>query len=282
MTWRSRTLLTCVVVTLLSVAALQWVPAIGAGALLHPVRSVRSLVTPPGCTEQTFNGSEIDLRGWHCKAAGTRRGSVVILHGVADSRASVAGMVERFSRKGLDLVTYDSRAHGQSGGEFCTYGYFEKADLRRVIQSLPQGPVVLMGTSLGAAVALQGAADDPRVSGVVAAEVFADLKSIARDRTPAFVPDWVVGRAFRAAELRAGFDADAVSPLRAARSITIPVLLIHGARDTATSPDHSKRVLEALRGPKRLILVDGAGHNESLRDAGAWNEIDNWIDALVR
>ena len=83
------------------------------------------------------------------------------------------------------------------------------------------------------------------------------------------------------AEERAAFVVADVSPVRAARSITVPVLLIHGTQDDATPPDHSQRVLAALGGPKRLVLVEGARHNESLRDPGAWIEIERWIDALV-
>jgi dipeptidyl aminopeptidase/acylaminoacyl peptidase len=142
--------------------------------------------------------------------------------------------------------------------------------------------VVLMGTSLGGAVALQAAADDPRVAGVVAAEVFSDLETIARDRMPRFTPSWVVRRGLRKAEARAGFKAEDVSPLRAAGSIRVPVLLIHGAGDVDTRPEHSKRVLAALHGPKRLILVDGARHNESLRGPAVWLEIENWIEHLVQ
>jgi pimeloyl-ACP methyl ester carboxylesterase len=60
------------------------------------------------------------------------------------------------------------------------------------------------------------------------------------------------------------------------------VLLIHGASDVDTPPDHSRRVLAALAGPKRLILVPGARHNESLR-GDVWGEIDRWLnDALSR
>lgn len=264
------------------VAAVTQIPSIGAGALLHPPRLPRDVRTPPACIGRVFNGAGVLLKGWHCQAGAVRRGSLVILHGVADTRASVAGMVDRFLRKGLDVVAYDSRAHGESGGDFCTYGYFEKHDLHRVIDTLGPGPVVLTGTSLGGAIALQAAAGNARVGGVVAAEVFSDLETIARDRSPRFIPDWIIRRALRKAEERASFTAADVSPVRAARSITVPVLLVHGTRDTATTPDHSQRVLAALEGPKRLILVHGARHNESLRDATVWVEIENWIEKLLR
>ena len=54
-------------------------------------------------------------------------------------------------------------------------------------------------------------------------------------------------------------------------------MLIHGERDTDTPPSHSRRVHEALRGKKRLLLVAGAGHNGSLQPA-VWPEIERWID----
>jgi pimeloyl-ACP methyl ester carboxylesterase len=65
--------------------------------------------------------------------------------------------------------------------------------------------------------------------------------------------------------------------VKAAAQIKIPVLLIHGAADVDTPPDHSRLVLAALAGPKRLILVTGAGHNESLR-GDVWDEVERWID----
>jgi dipeptidyl aminopeptidase/acylaminoacyl peptidase len=103
---------------------------------------------------------------------------------------------------------------------------------------------------------------------------------VATERAPFFFTAGVIGCAFRIAEHQGGFRVDEVSPVAAARAIRIPVLLIHGASDVDTPPDHSRRVLAALAGPKRLILVPGARHNESLR-GDVWGEIDRWLnDAL--
>lgn len=204
------------------------------------------------------------------------------LHGIADNRASSAGVVRRYRGRGFDVIAYDNRAHGDSDGEVCTYGYYEKEDLKHVIEGARAAPIFLVGTSLGAAVALQTAADDPRVSGVVAAEVFSDLRTVARERTPFFLPEHVIRKAFKIAEQRGRFEIDAVSPADAARRIRVPVLLIHGARDAQTRPEHSQRVYDALTGPKRLILVDGAGHNHSLSGGAVWNEIDQWIEDVAR
>jgi pimeloyl-ACP methyl ester carboxylesterase len=261
--------------------AVSQLPAAGAGGLLHPARRAAIGAPPPNCQTTTYAGEGLTLKGWRCEASVARRGTLVYLHGIADNRASGAGVIERFSQRGFDVVAYDSRAHGESPGEVCTYGFFEKHDLRRVLDTALPGPIVLLGTSLGAAVALQEAPGDPRVTAVIAAETFSDLRTVAIERAPFFFTSPIIGRAFRLAEQQGGFSVDAVSPAVAAREIKVPVLLIHGADDADTPPDHSRRVFASLEGPKRLMLVPGAGHNESLRGAAVWDEIERWMDDVL-
>jgi alpha-beta hydrolase superfamily lysophospholipase len=138
-------------------------PAIGAGALLHPAKTRTRLATPAACREEHFAGADVNLKGWRCQTRAPRRGTIVWLHGVADNHGSAAGLVDRFLPRGFDLVAYDSRAHGESDGEVCTYGFFEKQDLARVVDAIAEGPIILIGDSLGGAVALQEAAQDPRI-----------------------------------------------------------------------------------------------------------------------
>jgi fermentation-respiration switch protein FrsA (DUF1100 family) len=38
------------------------------------------------------------------------------------------------------------------------------------------------------------------------------------------------------------------------------VLIVHGAQDDLVPPDMAKRLYDAARGPKRLLMVEGAGH----------------------
>jgi alpha-beta hydrolase superfamily lysophospholipase len=262
-------------VTVLVIAYAQ-LPALGAGGLLHPARVVTHMRPPDACRAVDFAGAGVTLRGWHCTSAAPLRGTIVYLHGVGDNRASAAGTIERFTRRGFDVIAYDSRAQGESEGEFCTYGFLERRDLRAVVDLINRGPVVLIGTSLGAAVALQAAADDPRIAAVVAAEPFSDLRTVATERAPFFFSRSTIDQAFSAAERQAGFEVNAASPVAVAPRIRVPVLLIHGDADVDTPPAHSKRIFDALGGPKRLILVPGAGHNGSLR-AGIWIEIERWL-----
>ena len=119
---------------------------IGAGALLFPSKQVTRASAPNGCIEKTFTGQGVNLVGWQCVSRiQPRQGAVVYLHGIADNRGSAAGIVERFVARGFDVIAYDSRAHGASEGRHCTYGYYEKHDLRRVLDQVGADNVILIG-----------------------------------------------------------------------------------------------------------------------------------------
>ncbi len=233
------------------------------------------------CRDTAIAGAGVTLKGWTCQTPRpVRVGTVVYLHGIADNRSTSVEAIDRLGQRGFDVLAFDSRAHGESDGDACTYGFHEIQDLRRIVDTGAEGPIVLLGTSLGAAVALQYAATDARVSAVIAAETFSDLLTVATQRAPWFFTSGVIARAFEVAEQQGRFEVDAVSAVRAAARIRVPVLLIHGADDVETPPDHSRRVFDALGGPKQLILVPGAGHNESLRPA-VWEQIEEWLDAVL-
>jgi alpha-beta hydrolase superfamily lysophospholipase len=272
-----RTVLAALVLSLGGAAAClpaSW----GASAILHPGR--RAGLTAPSLPHEeiAFDGEGVRLRGWRFAAEGTRRGTVIYLHGVADNRSGVAGIAARYTARGFDVLAYDSRAHGLSEGEACTYGFYEKRDLRRVLDTVAPGPVALLGVSLGGSVALQAAADDPRISAVVAIAPFATLESVVRERAPFFVTDGDIRRALALAERQARFEVDEVNPQAAAARITVPVLLIHGDQDEHTSADHSRRIYGALTGKRRLIIVPAGTHYGGI-GKDAWKSIDDWIEA---
>jgi pimeloyl-ACP methyl ester carboxylesterase len=269
--------LALVAVVALAVVARREIAAAAANALLHPSRHRVVREPPRGCSNDTFAGDGVALAGWLCHPDGPTRGAVVFLHGIADNRASAAGWLERLRARGFEAIAYDSRAHGDSTGDACTYGYFERRDLSRVLDSVQARPIVVVGTSLGAAVALQAAAADRRIAAVVAAETFSDLRTVATERAW-WLPSTLVRPAFADAERIGRFEVNAVSPLAAAPQITAPTLLLHGAADVDTRPEHSRRVFDALAGPKKLVIVPDVGHNHAL-SPDTWPEVERWIEA---
>jgi pimeloyl-ACP methyl ester carboxylesterase len=252
----------------------------GANAILHPWR--RPLVLSPDLPHEsvTFSDGDVRLEGWLFRATGPRRGLIVYLHGIADNRQSGLGVAQRFVPRGYDVLVYDSRAHGRSTGEACTYGYYEKQDLVRALDAVSAHEAVLFGSSLGAAVALQAAAIEPRVRGVIAQSSFSDLRSIVRDRAPFFATAGDVADALTLAGRWAQFPPDEVSPERAAAQIHVPVLLLHGQKDHETRSLHSERIYRRLAGRRQLLIVPGAGHNDVLAREGVWQAIDAWLRDL--
>jgi pimeloyl-ACP methyl ester carboxylesterase len=222
----------------------------------------------------------VKLKAWLFRAEAPKRGTVIYLHGSADNRASGIGIAEHFVPLGFDFLAYDSRAHGESGGDMCTYGFYEKHDLSRVIDRVESPPVVLLGSSLGAAVALQTAAEDDRIAVVVGVATFSDLRTVAGERAPFFASRRNIEEAIKLAEDAGKFRFDEVSPAAAAPKIRAPVLLVHGEKDQETPPAHSQRVYDALRSPRRLILVPNAAHNNALTPE-VWRQIDDWIFAAL-
>jgi len=217
------------------------------------------------------DGVEIDVWAINAEvtaAALASRGTVVLLHGMGDSKASYLQAGKRLANSGYDAVLLDLRAHGRSGGQYITYGALEKQDVKAVLDALlgegkVNEPVYVFGRNLGAATAIQYAAIDPRCKGVVALTPYKDAASIARRRlvplAPAMSNEDFEAVLARAGEL-AGFKPEEASSELAALNLTCPILLVHGLLDAIVplehSPlSHSEAIHLAARGAKKLEIV---------------------------
>jgi uncharacterized protein len=261
---------------------------IGPG-VLHPMNmnperdaDMAAMLARTGATKEDFEVRAPDgvaLKGWKVRAREPNGDWIVVLHGVSDNRTGNIGHAEFLLRNGCSVVMMDSRAHGKSGGAMATYGWLERHDTATIVDALvaTEKPrhVGALGVSMGAAIALQSAAVDPRIEAVVAEDPFADLREVSYDYggldiTPLlgktlFRPASIV--AMRQAGLAGGFSPDDVSPEKAVASRAFPVLLMCGTRDHRIPCRHAERVYNAAIGPKELWVVDGAGHAAALGHA---------------
>ena len=254
----------------------------GAAVILHPVK--RPLIGQPDMPFEdfAFTNGEDRLEGWVFRTRVERRGLVVFLHGIGHNRQPGIGVAERLVPRGYDVLAFDGRAHGRSSGEVCTYGIQERHDVSRALDAIGAPRAILLGHSLGAAIALQAAAVDRRVEGVVAASPFSDLATIVRERARWFLmPEpYVEAAIIRAGELGRFAPAEA-SPLALAPEITVPVLLLHGEDDLKTVPDHSRRISQALGGPRYLEILPGVEHDEILEHEETWRKIEGFLEELA-
>jgi dipeptidyl aminopeptidase/acylaminoacyl peptidase len=195
---------------------------------------------------------------------------VMALHGISDSRASMAGWSPMFLDAGYAVLAPDSRGHGESGGDLVTYGLLEKDDVilwARWLKTRGCAKVFGFGESLGGSVLLQAAAVRPEWTAIVAESAYADLQDAAEQRmylmTHLHPAAWLAvtnGRLY--ARLLHGMDLADASPIRTFASVKTPVLLIHGLDDEQTPPEHSRR-LAAVNPRAELWLVPGVRHESA-------------------
>jgi len=198
--------------------------------------------------------------------------TIAILHGVKKNRTDVLRAALVLRLEGFNVLMFDGRGHGDSGGRYVTYGFYERRDVESALQWLiaekgvRKQAIGIAGESMGAAIALQVAAANPWISAIWVDSPFASLKRIAAEfasratHLPTSVLSPLLWTTIRVANYRGKFDVEMVDPLALAAQITSPVFVVHGTADQLIEPSHSVSIYEALGGKKELWLVEGARH----------------------
>jgi fermentation-respiration switch protein FrsA (DUF1100 family) len=204
---------------------------------------------------------------------------VLLFHGVADNRAGVIGQSEFLLRAGYGVLMMDSRAQGESEGMIATYGWKERDDVRAIVAALEEKAhprcIFALGVSMGASIALQAAAADPRIAAVVAESPFSDLREAAYDYAGFHISPWLGRTLLRpaveaglfAAEREAGFLAADVSTVRAVRMRAFPIFLIGDGLDATLPPRHAHLIYNAATGPRQFWILAKAPHASALGTA---------------
>ena len=214
------------------------------------------------------------LDGWLFTPARANGSAAILLHGVADTRRGMREHAAFLVENGYTVLTPDVRGHGSSGGDIITYGVREAGDVGAwaawLLQSQPVTRIYGFGESMGAAILIQAARGDPRLRAIVAECAFANFESIAFERftqvshLPVAALWPIIHAGFLYERVRYGVDLRQASPVDALRESKVPVLLIHGARDTNIPIHHSRELYAANRATVQLWEVPGAGHVEAL------------------
>jgi hypothetical protein len=193
----------------------------------------------------------------------------------------MVGFAELFLSNGFAVLVPDSRAQGESGGDFTTYGLKESDDVHRwfdwlVMQQHPKC-IFGMGESMGAAIVLQAVKTTPFCA-VVAESSFASFRQIAYVRVGQFfhTGPWLgrvalrpaVELAFLYGRLTHGVNLADASPERSVVGSRVPILLIHGLADDNIPPQQSERI--RAHNPAEIVLweVPNAGHCGAVNAAG--------------
>jgi dipeptidyl aminopeptidase/acylaminoacyl peptidase len=216
----------------------------------------------------------IILKGWYFKAKGSDK-TVVMAHGYKNNRLQfnekTLDMISGLQSKGFNVLTFDFRNSGISGGDKTTIGIYEKDDLLgaiRYAKSIGNKHIVLMGFSMGASTAIHTAAESPDVEALIADSPFDDLDTYLKDNLSVWssLPKFPFNDTILLTiKIMANVDTKKVSPKEDIKSIAPrPVMLIHGKDDDAIPIRNSEELYKAYTGINKENItfwaVDGAKH----------------------
>jgi dipeptidyl aminopeptidase/acylaminoacyl peptidase len=238
--------------------------------VLHPPRvaitpadRVRAQAELPGVEQVTLVTRDgLHLSGWF--RAGTRRDAVILVHGLGNNRASLAGVAGLLASSGHGVLLYDSRGSGESEGTLATWGDRERLDLESAIDyalALPEvraDRIGVYGFSVGATAAALVAAADERVHAVVLGPTWTSLDDELRNKFGKWgLLSLVPARlAFQSEQIA----IDKLRPIDAIVSIPPrPLFMLSGDRDTDTPPAVMRELQRRVPNVEYWV-VPGAGH----------------------
>lgn len=206
----------------------------------------------------------IPLEGWYTDSPGLR--VVMILHGKDgvrdDDTIGIPELARDLVKRGYDVLGFDFRGHGASGGRRVSLGTLETRDVDGAVEFLKARGVkefFTIGFSLGAATALNSAPNHPEMRAIVADSSFADVNLLLRSELPkaSGLPGLFTPGAVWMARLLFGMDLANDKPAVAVSRLgNRPLLLIHSKLDSAIPVSHAYALEEAsANNPNRRMWI---------------------------
>lgn len=210
------------------------------------------------------------LHGWWIEAAQKPIGTLLLLHGNGENISQNLNRALVFHQLGFQVLLIDYRGYGRSEGKFPQEAQVYE-DVEIALQYLveqrqidPQD-IIIYGHSLGGAIAINLAQNHPNLAGLVIESSFTSMRAIADflGGVYNFLPiDWILHQYF-----------DSMQKLP---SLSMPILYIHGTLDKTVPYEMSKTLYEATQGPKKLLIVPDADHNNVAEIGG-----EDYVQAIV-
>ncbi|WP_018660552.1 alpha/beta hydrolase [Heyndrickxia acidiproducens] len=218
---------------------------------------------------------------------------MIFCHGVTENKMNSIKYMNLFLERGFNAIIYDHRRHGESGGKTTSYGYYEKFDLKAVVDELVarEGADVFFGIhgeSMGAATLLlyAGMVED-RADFYIADCPFSSFRTqLIQEFTHELkLPGkWFFPLADLFIRIRDGYSLRHVSPLDVVDRIQKPVLFIHSEQDDYILPEMTKALYEKKKGAKQLFIAKNGAHAQSFNLNREMYEkaIDAFLEHIVR
>ena len=253
-------------------------------SLTHPTKdtdkSFLENLSIPKYKEVEFKDTKkaVTLKGWYFQTNANEK-TIILAHGYTSNRfqynEKIVDLVKSFLDKNYNILIFDFRCSGFSGGSSSTVGYNEKYDILGAIDYVKsQGSkhIVLLGVSMGASTSILAASESKDVDAVISDTAFTNLQDFLNEGLSKFSPLPAIFNqpTILATRLFTGIDPAKVDALEALKNLTPrPVLFIHSVNDPTIPFANSKALYTAytkIAGEKaELWQTDGKEHADSYK-----------------
>jgi fermentation-respiration switch protein FrsA (DUF1100 family) len=231
-------------------------------------------VVLPQAEEVSFDTDDgLTLAGWFVPAGASEDPvTVVIFNGNGGNRSNRVLLARGLLGHGFGVLLFDYRGYGGNEGKPSERGLM--ADGQAAVRYLEtradvdSDRLVYFGESLGAAVALATAEYRPPAI-LALRSPFTSLPEVASVHFP-FLPV-------------AALVQDKYPNEERIRHVDVPTIVIAGSSDRTVPVEQSERVYQAAADPRKLVIIEGADHNDQGLSAGAdlLDEIVDFIDGVL-
>jgi len=207
---------------------------------------------------------------------------VVIAHGHTYTHHGCIKYARAMYKYGYNVILFDQRYHGDSGGKNSTLGFYEKYDLFDIVTNIFEeyGKDIYLGTygeSMGASTVLLEQEIDNRVTFVVSDCGFASLDRLILEKIRLnHLPKFVLFFVDLFVKIITGIHLKEVSPISAVKKSEVPTLFIHGLEDQYIPYQHSVDMHENNKKISSLMLAK----NDSTHANSYFADKENYLKQL--
>lgn len=218
---------------------------------------------------------QLKLHASYIPASTNSHKYAIIIHGIWDNHESNGIYAKHYLEDGINCLLPDLRGFGKSEGKYIGYGLDDRLDILEwiywIIKRDPEAKILLHGMSMGAATTLMTTGEHlpENVKAAIADSAYATLReqfaATYKSFKGSFIPTPIALALSRIIiYLRAGYDINDASPIKAVAKSETPTLFIHGDDDSFIDPHMCSRLYEAASCPKQYCMILGAGHIEGV------------------